>query len=774
MYRSVTARPTYFWLCAVIVFFCLPLLQGQVVTHPYSVRDAIARTTFSDPDETSGDAFCRPSPDGKRFLIVTTRALLNTNQVESSLWIYDATSVRAHVAVAKPLAPIRLWFVKGIPRLEQSHSYGALITKAAWASDSASVLFLLEQPDRKRHLYTLAVGDRHLHPVSSAGQDIADYAEANGTVAYVVVRASPSQQRYKPSSFNLTGQSMFHILDPAQFPEAQSLYRSSDLWIRFHGRNVCMSRESGGHAWTYPVAAKALLHLSIAPDGNRLIAARPVEHIESTWRRFKTYVSRFDLTNLQMPNGDPGLDWDWPWEYVCFDLQTRRAWPMAHAPSSVTAGYGGTASATWSKDSKAVVFTNTFLTEDQPEENAEHLAACAAAVSFIDQRKTSCVAFSPYPAKRVAVQMESFGATNREVVLTWSDGSIERYNYQDRCWDGPFSAAVSSKPRGTVRVEMRQGLNTAPALWGVDTSSGSAKELWNPNTQGKSLLWGHVSAYEWTGTDGYRWHAGLVLPPTYTPGQRYPLVIQTHGFQRERYLVDGPYATAFAAQALAAKDIVVLQLEDRSDRHRVPADQEAILTAKGYFEAVQRLSEDGLIDPDRVGIIGFSRTSWYVETALELFPAAFRAAIIADGVDQGYMSYMLFCPTLDSCKTDVEDADDGRPFGTGLKSWLTHAVSLNTDKIQTPVRIEAIQLYSLLQEWELYSCLNQQHKMVDLAYIPNGQHILQQPRQRYASQQGTVDWMRFWLQGYQDPGPRKEAQYIRWEHLRELNKPVSP
>lgn len=57
----------------------------------------------------------------------------------------------------------------------------------------------------------------------------------------------------------------------------------------------------------------------------------------------------------------------------------------------------------------------------------------------------------------------------------------------------------------------------------------------------------------------------------------------------------------------------------------IPADQEAVITAKGCIEAIQNLGKDGLIDPNRVGIVGFSRTSWYVETALEMFPSAYDA-----------------------------------------------------------------------------------------------------------------------------------------------------
>jgi len=48
----------------------------------------------------------------------------------------------------------------------------------------------------------------------------------------------------------------------------------------------------------------------------------------------------------------------------------------------------------------------------------------------------------------------------------------------------------------------------------------------------------------------------------------------------------------------------------------------------------------GLIDPARVGIIGFSRTCYYVEEALIRDPTRFAAATIADGVDESYIQYL--------------------------------------------------------------------------------------------------------------------------------------
>jgi hypothetical protein len=107
-----------------------------------------------------------------------------------------------------------------------------------------------------------------------------------------------------------------------------------------------------------------------------------------------------------------------------------------------------------------------------------------------------------------------------------------------------------------------------------------------------------------------------------------------------------------------------------------------------------------------------------------------------------------------------------KPIGEGLQRWLALAPSFHTDRTITPLRIEAIGPASVLMEWELYASLRRQAKPVDIIYIPDGQHILQKPLDRMASQQGNVDWFRFGFQDYEDPDPAKSEQYCRWKKLR--------
>ena len=111
-----------------------------------------------------------------------------------------------------------------------------------------------------------------------------------------------------------------------------------------------------------------------------------------------------------------------------------------------------------------------------------------------------------------------------------------------------------------------------------------------------------------------------------------------------------------------------------------------------------------------------------------------------------------------------------KPIGNaGLKQWTDNALGFNLDQIVAPLRIEAIAPISVISEWEIYSSLKMQGKPVDLIYLPGGQHILQKPLERLASQQGNVDWFRFWLQGYEDRDPAQRGEYEQWRALRQDN-----
>jgi hypothetical protein len=149
-------------------------------------------------------------------------------------------------------------------------------------------------------------------------------------------------------------------------------------------------------------------------------------------------------------------------------------------------------------------------------------------------------------------------------------------------------------------------------------------------------------------------------------------------------------------------------------------------------------------------------------------PNRIAAASISDGFDGSYWTYLLGAGT-ESWTGDLEMVIGGKPFGKGLTRWLVNSPGFNLDRVRAPLRIEAIgSPMSVIGEWGTYASLLAQNKPADLVWYPLGQHELSKPREEYFSEQGSVDWFRFWLQGYEDPDPAKREQYERWEKLCDL------
>jgi hypothetical protein len=295
----------------------------------------------------------------------------------------------------------------------------------------------------------------------------------------------------------------------------------------------------------------------------------------------------------------------------------------------------------------------------------------------------------------------------------------------------------------------------------------------------RQLDFGRVEEVRWRGTNGVEVTGGLYLPPDYDPAKRYPLVIQTHGFERARFSMDGldEWSSGFAARPLAARGIIVLQAIEwgrsyadvSSGKYGGANPSQAFkMAASSVFEgAIDYLDARGMIDRSRVGISGFSRAVCFVAYTLTHTKYSFAAGVLTDGIDCGYFNYLCF----------PHEAWDGNalngglaPFGEGgLKEWLNEAPGFNLDHVHMPMRLVALNPGSVLESWEWFVGLTLQKSPVDFIEIPDASHLMQKPWDRRISLQGLVDWFCFWLKGEEDSDPQKAGQYTRWRRLANAN-----
>jgi dipeptidyl aminopeptidase/acylaminoacyl peptidase len=195
--------------------------------------------------------------------------------------------------------------------------------------------------------------------------------------------------------------------------------------------------------------------------------------------------------------------------------------------------------------------------------------------------------------------------------------------------------------------------------------------------------------------------------------------------------------------------------------------------------AVDMLVAQGLVDADKLGIIGFSRTGWHTEFILTHSRHHYSAATVADNIQYNLSEYWLY--NARAFRSAFEAVYGGPPFGPSLENWEKYSISFNLEKLHTPLLMEENGYgvvidrtsvpWSIATTAEEFAGLNRLKKPVEMYFYPDEQHQPDHPQARVASLQRNIDWYRFWLQGFERKDhPEDPNVYARWHLLREMQK----
>ena len=682
----------------------------------------------------SSSDFAVFSPDGKQFVIVVKRGNIKKNTNDYSMLLFQTGQI----------------FDAPVPKIITSFSSSSNregINNPQWLADNDTVLFLGEHPGETTQVYsvrcssgevtqlthertnviafsTSASGDRIVLGIENPQKEVVDYETRRD--GYLISREPLAQ--LIAGQIQVCCQQLF-VLDTTQ-------HRERPLHVQ-------------GRLWQDP------LQLNVSPDGRYLIVKTNVVAFPALWHGY-TNEGLKELLALAVPKGSATSYID---RYEIIDIGSDSSTYLLDSPAS------GLSDLVWSPDSRSVIVAGIFLPLNVQDE--AELSTRKARIFTVEIRipQQDIVQIADRDLKLLGwdpmLRVPRFRKTRNENP-SGDDATLVYYRKQPDRWENlipEMRDAAFLLP--DIRVE--QDLNMPPRVVAEDTVTKRTALIFDLNPQFKDIDFGRVEDISWTGGGGRVVHGGLYLPPDYIRGRRYPLVIQTHGFDPHGFWIDGSFTTGFAAQTLAGKDIVVLQVPDSHDAMDTP--EEAPLMVETYENAIDYLTSRDVIDREHIGIIGFSRTCFYVKYMLSHSRYRFTAAVADDGIDGGYFSYVAF-PHLDD---EYDRLLGSPPFGEGLPIWLRRSPGLLLDKVHTPLRVEANSPESLLEEWQWFAGLIRLGQPVEFVYLPEGDHILEKPWERLVSQQGNVDWLCFWLKDEEDPDRTKIEQYARWRNLRRLS-----
>ena len=666
-----------------------------------------ARSSYSG--SLSAD-FAFFSPNRKRFAIVLKKGNLRRNTNDYSLFVFNiAGGLRA-------IMPKRLVSFS-------STSNHEAINQVTWLEDNDTILFLGERSGEKTQLYSVACTSGRLAKLSHHPTNLTSYSSTprGDRIVYAAEEPVTGFGQGATRGLRVSNQSLSDLVS-GYFTSLKS-----SLYFLKVGATTARHLHTEGDIIDDPV------ELFISPDGHYLVVRTNVADPPRSWIEYKdATVQR--LVRRNRDRGEPS----WLFRYELVDLATGSSRWLLNAPIS---SFGSDVA--WETDSSAVLVTGVYLpldVDDSAEVLRRESRTFVAELRVPDMQTTE---ISDQGLKVVNWDpTNSLLTLSKPISLAAKDVQATCYRRHPGHWE---QADCRIETPNEPEITIEETLNSSPRIAAADPSTGRKATLLDLNPQFRTISFGKVERIAWKGGNGAEVEGGLYLPPDFVPGKRYPLVIQTHGFDPGQFWIAGPFATAFAAQALAGKGFVVLQVPDSHDSMDTP--EEAVEMAGTYENAIDDLDRKGIIDAKRVGIVGFSRTGLYIRYMLTHGRHHLAAAVIADGFDDGFWTFLAYANESSYFASELEELIGASPFGDGLNTWLNRSSGFLLEKVNTPVQIQVNDNGSLLGNWDWFVGLKRLHKPVELLYFPKGTHILERPSEQLASKQAVVDWFCFWLKG---------------------------
>ena len=630
---------------------------------PITVADTIGMTRLADPHYSDGvpseGRVAQFSPDGKKFVIVLRKGNLERNVNEFSIYLFRTDEV-----FSSPKPDLLVTMASSSNR-DGVHSL-------RWLDDNETLAFVGEEPEKTAQVYEFNVRERKLQQRTSHPTAIRAFAiTGDGRQLVYVAEARPKRlsEAERQREIVIDGQSLDTLL------AGDSSYRTYD-W--FWTDELFSQREQNRALQIFtqdPVWVGDGEDLHLSPDGRYCIVPTTLQNNGPAWWRDYTPDDESEKMSLKM----------------LYSMKRR------------------------SRERS----NSTFLTLIDVEKGTSKIFLDTPMAGFspiawaLDSRSAYIRSYLPLDtadaAERKARSKQKFSSE-----LAVPSGNVLR-----KLTDEEWRAKTANAPKErNVAITIEEDLNIPPRVYAADSKTGKKNLLMDLNPDFASLQFGKVEPVEWSVTPKLKVKGSLYFPPDYKAGQKYPVVVQTHGFTEKGFSMDGlnEWSTVYAARPLAGKGFLVLQTyvvgddfpfahfndDQRFGVTRIEAGWKFDIEATEA--AVDYLNERGLIDPSRVGITGFSREVATLAYMLTHPRHHYAAAIMADGFDAGYLYYLQTGSAQDIWQYD-ETLGGNAPFGDGLKAWLKESPGFNLDKVATPVRLMVNGRRNVIGQWEWFAGL---------------------------------------------------------------------
>ena len=330
-------------------------------------------------------------------------------------------------------------------------------------------------------------------------------------------------------------------------------------------------------------------------------------------------------------------------------------------------------------------------------------------------------------------------------------------------------ARLQKADSADVFVFVAQRFDDSPDYFTTGPNLANPKQVTETNAFQKDYAWGRAELIEYENTWGRKLQGALFYPAGYEPGKRYPMIVyiyekvsqtvHTYSVPSER--------RAYNTSAFTAEGYFVLR-PDIVYRDRDPG-RSAVAAIE---PAVQAAIETGMIDADRVGLVGHSWGGYetaFTVTQSDLFAAAVAGAPLTNLFSM-YLSIYWNSGGTDARIFEISQGRMEVPFWEDVEAYAANSPVFHIETMNTPLLVTfgtEDGAVDFNQGVEFYNAARRAGKDFVLLVYEGENHGLAEKANQLDYHRRIIEWFGHYLKD--DPAPdwiAKGVPYLEQERNR--------
>jgi len=684
-----------------------------VAEEPTHTPTLPAGPDFSDVLSLRSASEPRVSPDGRRVLFTVSSADWEDNTFDAELWLADSGE-----------APFPL-----------TRTEGGSSTHGRWSPDGSWIAFLADRGDGTQ-IWIVRVAGGEARPLTAVEDGVVsfEFSPDGGRMAVAVTDPVDRHREQLEHSYG-------------EFAVEDGEFRMTHLWLldvqaalEDPGRAVIPGREEtapsdsddrgdnpregSGSAFQRLTGGTdfTVVGYSWSPDGTAIAFAHaPDPRAESEYER--TDISVIDLAAgtvrplVERPGPDSDPKWSPDGRKIVFATGNGDPAYYVNQELAVVAADGG----------EPQVITGSF------DENPRPVAWQRDGVLFSAIERTSIRLYRVDPSTGAVAPLEIDGAPR----IIWS-------------------SHVSKN--GLTTAFQGEGPDSLSEIYRLDSGAARPERLTRMTEQTAGWAVGSREIVRWQSRDGAPIEGVLLKPEGFDPSTRHPLLVIIHGGPSWVSMPTRVFTYVYPVQQWLAKGAVILMPNYRGsagygeDFRSLNVRNLGVGDAWDVMSGVDNLIDLGVVDPDRMGAMGWSQGG-YISAFLATTTDRFRAISVGAGISD-WMTYYV--------STDIHPFTrhylKGTPWSDPEIYTKTSPMTYINDAV-TPTLIQHGELdrrVPLPNAYELYQGLQDMGVPTKLIVYKGFGHGITKPKERLAAVWHNWQWFARWVWGEEVEIPVKE------------------